>query len=80
MNENPKAPTWKYTEPSTGAEEYYTNHVFWTGVDLVFGELLQSSENLANNILNKRTASRNFQGSTLFLNHSTCHAALSVAR
>jgi hypothetical protein len=47
--------TWKYSEPPDGAEEYYANHLqmFWTSVDvtLVFGELLQSAENVDKNIL-----------------------------
>ncbi len=54
---NPKIdqPTFKYSEPAEGADEYYANHlqVFWSGIDvtLVFGELTHSPENVTQNIL-----------------------------
>lgn len=48
-------PSFKYSEPAEGAEEYYANHlqVFWTGIDLtlVFGRLNHSPESIAQNIL-----------------------------
>lgn len=55
MEDTSKPPNFKYSEPSGGAEEYYTNHVqlFWSGVDvtLVFGKLHHSTEDISRNVL-----------------------------